>query len=464
MGEDGLPVSTVFRGASPMHHVQRDLIDPTLFYYHYRDHDKELRKLTEQIEPLFDDILKITCDSPAEAVQWGSNFDDMLTFPPFFEKEFVPWIRKAAEALGSRGKLVICHTDGENLGLMDLIPASGMHVAESICPYPMTKVPLDEYYRRWSDHLTLFGGIPSTIVIAENTPEDEFEAYLDGLFASVAPGRRMVVGIADQVPPTADFGRLIRIGERIEQEGRLPLEAGSFRPIRAEELSPPVEGAPQPVAEDEVFATLKNKVIEGDNSGIAEDVRQLLEKNLEPQDILNKGLIAAMEEVGRQFGASEVFIPEVLLSSRALTDAVAFLEPYLVSGADKNETKARVLIGTVKGDMHSIGKNMVVTMLKGLGFEVMDMGVDVSSQSFTEMVAEYKPDVLGLSALLTSTMPEMRNVITGLREQNLRDGVKVMVGGAPVSAGFAKDIGADGYAEDAVKAVALAKQLITGRE
>ncbi len=131
-----------------------------------------------------------------------------------------------------------------------------------------------------------------------------------------------------------------------------------------------------------------------------------------------------------------------------------------IPGQEKEEKKGRVLIGTVHGDLHSIGKNMVVTMLKGMGFEVMDMGVDVSSQNFLEMVAEFKPDVLGLSALLTTTMLEMRNVIAGLRERNLRDGVKVMIGGAPVSERFAREIGADGYAEDAIKAVALAKHLI----
>ncbi len=172
MGDDGVPVATALRGASPMHQVQRDLIDATLFYFHYRDHEKELRKLTGQMEPLFDEMLRISCDSPAEVVQWGSNFDDMLTYPPYFEKEFVPWIRKASEALEARGKLLVCHTDGENNGLMELIPETGMHVAESICPYPMTKVPLEEYSRRWSGRLTLFVGRPSTIVIADSTPED----------------------------------------------------------------------------------------------------------------------------------------------------------------------------------------------------------------------------------------------------------------------------------------------------
>ena len=460
MGEDGVPVATGLRGASPVHHIQRDMIDPTQFYFHYKDHQKEMRKLVDQIEHVYDDTLKISCESSADVVQWGSNFDDMLTYPPLFEKEFSPWIRKASEALGSVGKLVICHTDGENFGLMDLIRDSGMHVAESICPHPMTKVTLEDYYRHWSDKLTLFGGIPSTLVIADSTPEDEFEAYLDRLFQAVAPGRRMVVGIADQVPPAADFGRLVRIGERIEKEGRLPLEAGAFRPVTAKEIGLPEEASQQPPSSDQTFDALRNKVILGDNSAIGEVVQDLLEQGHHPQDILNLALVAGMEEVGRKFGAGEVFIPEVLLSARAMNHAFEVLESHLDLGEEGDRQKGKILIGTVQGDLHSIGKNIVVTMLKGVGFEVKDMGVDVSSQNFIEMVAEYKPDVLALSALLTTTMPEMKKVIEGLTQQNLRNRLKVIVGGAPVSESFARDIGADGYAADAMKAVALTKQLI----
>ena len=126
--------------------------------------------------------------------------------------------------LHAKGKKVICHCDGENLGLMELILDSGMDVAEAICPFPMTKVRIEEYYERWSGKLTLFGGIPSTLLLAEATSDEEFEAYLDHLFKVVAPGRRLILGIADTTPPYAIFDRLVRIGERVEKEGRLPLK------------------------------------------------------------------------------------------------------------------------------------------------------------------------------------------------------------------------------------------------
>jgi len=360
MGEDGVPVAAAFHGASPMHQIQRDLIDPTQFYFHYKDHHTLIRGLAARIEPLFERILEISAASPAEVVMWGANFDDMLTYPPYFAREIQPWIRRAAERLGTAGKLVMCHTDGENHGLMDLIRDSGMHIAESICPHPMTRVTLEEYYRRWSGHLTLFGGIPSTLTMPDQTTDQEFEAFLSHLFKAVAPGRRMVVGIADQVPPKADFGRLARIGERIAREGRLPLKPGGIRPLPAAGIAPAAGTAVQTAADDSAFAALREDVIAGDDGSAKRHVRELLARGRAARDILQQGLIAGMEVVGRQFGAGEVFIPEVLLASRAMSETMSVLEPLLAQDADR--VKGRVLIGTVRGDLHSIGKNLVATL------------------------------------------------------------------------------------------------------
>lgn len=460
MRDDGVPVVAHFHGASPMQQIQRDLIDATQFFIHYKDHQKKLRALVERMEPLYDKILKICCESPAQVVNWGSNFDDMLTYAPYFRQEIQPWVRKASETLGTAGKLLMCHTDGENFGLMDLIRDSGMHIAESICPAPMTKVTLAEYYRRWSGQLTLFGGIPSTIVLPE-TSEAEFEACLDELFRAVAPGTRMVVGIADQVPPNALFSRLQRIGERIETEGRLPLQAGGFRSAAVARSAPATAVASAPALGDVIFAQVKQDVLDGNNGVIREHVLALIGRGVPANDVLERGLIAAMEVIGRQFSTGEAFIPEVLLSARAMNEAVEALGPHLSGGAGTD--RGKVLIGTVAGDMHDIGKNMVVTMLKGVGFEVMDLGINVAREKFVETVAQFKPDILGLSALLTTTMTEMRNVISSLEAAQLRHTCKIMVGGAPVSENFAKQIGADGFAPDAFEAVTIAKQLIAQR-
>ncbi|HZP87043.1 MAG TPA: corrinoid protein [Burkholderiales bacterium] len=459
MREDGVPVAVGFFGASPMQQVQRDLIDATQFFFHYKDHYAQLRGLCERMEPLFDKILRITAASPAEVAQWGTNFDDMLTYPPYFEREILPWVRKASEVLGAAGKRVMCHTDGENRGLMDLIRDCGLHIAESICPAPMTNVGIAEYYARWSPHLTLMGGVPSTMLLPE-TSEAQFEACLDELFRAVAPGQRMVIAVADQVPPKAVFSRLQRIGERVEREGRLPLQAGSFRPAAATAAgaSAPRERTTS-MRDESLFAKVRQDVLDGNNAGIETDVMALVKQGIPAAEILDRGLIAAMDVIGKQFTSGEAFIPEVLLSARAMNRAVEALGPHLASQGEGQ--RGKVLIGTVAGDMHDIGKNMVVTMLKGVGFEVKDLGINVPRETFVKEVSEYRPDILGLSALLTTTMTEMRSVIQVLDEHELRRHCKVIVGGAPVSEPFAHEIGADGWAADAVAAVALAKQLIS---
>jgi hypothetical protein len=222
IGDDGLPVTFGMFAASPMHHIQKFLMDDATFQDHCRRYPRELAALAESLNPFFDQVLAIIADSPAEAVLWGSNFSDQLTPGPYFEREIVPWIRKAGGVLESRAKVLISHCDGENLGLLDAIKGSGMHVADAICPYPMTKVKIEDYYRSWSDRITIFGGIPSNLLIPEITPEEEFRAFVDNLFKAVAPGRRLILGVADSTPANASFDRLVRIGERVAHEGRLP--------------------------------------------------------------------------------------------------------------------------------------------------------------------------------------------------------------------------------------------------
>ncbi len=459
MREDGVAVARGFMGASPVHQIQRNLLDPTLFFFHYKDHYAKMLELAAKMEPIFDKTLQILCTSPAEVVWWGSNYDDMLTYPPYFQQEIVPWIRKASSHLAAAGKLLMGHTDGENEGLMDMIRDSGMHIAESICPMPMTKLTLAEYYRRWSPHLTLFGGIPATVVLPQ-TSEADFEACIDDVFKAVAPGNRMLLGVTDQVPPNAIFSRLQRIGDRIEREGRLPLAAGAFRPGPTPVASAQVKDAtpsPEPKVDD-TFAQVCLDVSKGSHKDIKAHVQALIDRGIKADAILEHGLIAAISEVGRRMATGEAFIPQVLLAARAMTAAMEVLEPLLAAGGETQ--RGKVLIGTVKGDMHDIGKNLVVTLLKGVGYEVRDLGINVSRETFCDAVAEFQPDVLGLSSLLTVTMVEMREVIKVLDERQLHGRCKVIVGGAAITEEFARQIGADGFVPSAHEAVALVKQLV----
>lgn len=459
VGVDGVACLMGTFCASPMQHIQRDLLEATEFFYEYKDHQTEMRRLAESIEHVYDQILEVVASSPAEVVLWGANYDDMITYAPYFKSEILPWLGKACSTLEEKGKLVICHCDGENLGLMDLIRDSGMHVAEAVCPYPMTKVRIEEYYQQWGDKLTIFGGIPQSLLLEETASEEEFQAYIDHFFKAVAPGSRIIVGIADTTPPNAVFDRLVRLGERVAKEGRLPLEAGGFRPVSATQITKGSVIATRTLP-DETFQVIQHDVFQGDHISIIAHVKEMLGKGTSAQEILHKGMISAMEVIGGKFKNGEVFIPEVLLSARAMNEALLVLEPYLAG--DKSEMSGKILIGTVRGDLHDIGKNMVSTMLRGAGFEIRDIGINVTSDAFVKEVAEFKPDVLGLSALLTTTMREMKNVIDALKKAGLRDKVKVIVGGAPVNEKFATDIGADGYGADAGDAIALVKRLLEG--
>lgn len=458
VGEDGVACTMVGLASSPMHHIQKEFLDATDFYYKYNDYREEMQALAERVGLFFEQALKIIAESPAEMVLWGANFDDMITYPAYFEKEIVPWIRKASQVLGEKGKIALCHCDGENFGLMDLIRDSGMHVAEAVCPYPMTKVRIEEYYRRWSDHLTLFGGVPSNMLLAESATDEEFESYLDHLFNAVAPGRRFILGIADTTPPNAVFDRLIRIGERVEKEARLPLEGGAHRPMSERQLEAAAGRIEAETAAGETFRDVHEDVLAGNHVDIKTHVQDLLDRGFSAKEILDRGMLSAMEVIGGRFRDGTVFIPEVLLSARAMNDALTVLEPHLAK--ERKEAGGKILIGTVRGDLHDIGKNMVITMLRGVGFDVVDLGINVPAEEFVKQVEAHKPQILGMSALLTTTMPEMKKVIEALAAQGLRQQVKVIVGGAPVNGKFARDIGADGYGADAGSSVDLAKQLL----
>jgi len=460
VGEDGVVAAGgASLAASPMHHIQKEFIDSTRFYFEYEDNYPLMQRLAERVGVYYDKVMKIIGDSPYEVVLWGANYDEMLTYPPYFAKEIAPWIKKVSDYLGERGKIVSTHTDGENQGLMDQIRDCGAHVAESVTPYPMTKVTIEEYYRRWRDSLTIMGGIPESILSPATATEEEFEAFMDNLFASVAPGDRLILGTADSTPPGASFDRLRRIGERTLTEGRLPLTAGDARPVSKSELQRAAARVSPEKTIDRRLLPVKEAIMDGDEDALTSVVAELLGEGYAARDILNDGMIGAMEVIGARFRTGELFIPDVLLAARAMNEGLRVLEPHLAEGKGAAE-EVRVLIGTVQGDMHDIGKNMVAIMLKGVGCEVKDIGINVTTDEFIRQTEEFNPHILGMSALLTTTMDQMKLVIDSLTERGIRDGVKVIVGGAPVNKKFAADIGADGYAADAGEAVSLVQGLV----
>jgi 5-methyltetrahydrofolate--homocysteine methyltransferase len=203
---------------------------------------------------------------------------------------------------------------------------------------------------------------------------------------------------------------------------------------------------------------LRQSVINGDLPRTQELVMQALAEQAPPERILKLGLISAMEEVGRRFECGEFFVPEMLVSARAMKSGLTLIRPFLTTA--KVEPIGRVVIGTVQGDLHDIGKNLVGMMLEGAGFEVIDIGTDVSAEKYVDAVREHHPHLVGCSALITTTMPHMQDVIQALSQAGVREMVKVMVGGAPVTEKYAAQIGADGYAQDAASAAICAKELM----
>lgn len=203
---------------------------------------------------------------------------------------------------------------------------------------------------------------------------------------------------------------------------------------------------------------LSDAIINGNADAARSITEQALKEGVEPIKIVNEYMIPAMNEVGRRYDCNEYFVPELLVSARAMKACLELVRPLLTGSGVKSA--GRVVIGTVKGDLHDIGKNLVAAMLEGGGFEVIDLGVNVSPEKFVEAVRQNDANIVAMSALLTTTMPAMKTTIEALKQAGIREKVKVLVGGAPITQKFADEIGADGYSENAPGAVSLAKKLL----
>lgn len=207
------------------------------------------------------------------------------------------------------------------------------------------------------------------------------------------------------------------------------------------------------------FKTINGMIVDGKFNDIEEQVQQAVDTGTDLNRLINDALISAMDIVGKRFSDGEIYVPEMLVSAKTMKLGLNIIKPLLKSG--ETENRGTIVLGTVKGDLHDIGKNLVTMMMEGAGFKIIDLGVDVKIENLVETLKKEKADILGLSALLTTTMPEMQNVIAVLKEAGLRKHVKVIVGGAPIDQVFADKIGADGYGKDAAAAVQLTRELMS---
>ena len=211
----------------------------------------------------------------------------------------------------------------------------------------------------------------------------------------------------------------------------------------------------------DMLETIQNMVIDGKFKDIEEAVQQAVDAGTDLNRLINDALISAMDVVGKKFADGSIYVPEMLVSATTMKRGLDIIKPLLTSG--ENQDRGTIVMGTVKGDLHDIGKNLVIMMMEGAGFKIIDLGVDVKIENLIESLKTEKADILGLSALLTTTMPEMQNVIEALEEAGLREQIKVIVGGAPIDQAFADTIGADGFGKDAVEAVQLCRDLVADK-
>lgn len=207
---------------------------------------------------------------------------------------------------------------------------------------------------------------------------------------------------------------------------------------------------------EELYLQMQDDLYDGIKEEIPQQVREALERGQSPQEVLDGGLVAGMDIVGVDFRDGILFVPEVLMAANAMKAGMEVLRPLLTETGAQRVGKA--IVGTVKGDIHDIGKNLVAMMLEGAGFEVINLGINVDADTFLKAIAEHQPDILGMSALLTTTMPYMKVVVDALGEEGIRDEIYVMVGGAPVTENFAREVGADAYGRDAAVSVEIAKR------
>ena len=211
----------------------------------------------------------------------------------------------------------------------------------------------------------------------------------------------------------------------------------------------------------DIIDSIREMVVSGKFRDIEKEVQGAVEGGADLNGLINDALISAMDIVGKRFADGDIFVPEMLVSARTMKLGLEIIKPLLQSG--EAEHRGTIVMGTVKGDLHDIGKNLVTMMLEGAGFQIIDLGVDMKIETLVDTVKKGGVDVIGLSALLTTTMPEMENSIAALAEAGLRDKVKVIIGGAPIDQGFADQIGADGFGADAVEAVQLARELVASK-
>ncbi len=423
------------------------------------EHPDEMHALIEYILEYRLQYVKMLIDGLQPDVifshdDWGTK--DSLFMKPEMWREFLkePY-RRFYGYIRSRGVVAIHHADSYLVPIVDDMAEIGIQVWQGTLP----ENDIPALQRHLNGRMTLMGGLGASIDREDSTPE-EILAYTHDALRRYCPGGHYIpsitYGIMGTVFPHVDP----YLNQGIDEyNAALHMPDMHLPPVpRRNTTAVSVSAAAQETAEEKVELSLMEHIAvaleHGQQKKLLQLCQQAIDDGYNPQEILSEGLVAGMTTLGEEFSANRVFVPEMLIAARCMTAATALLKPYMVGSS--NEIVGHVCLGTVQGDMHDIGKNLVKIMMEGSGIEVHDLGVDVSPEEFVDTAQKYHCGIIACSSLLTTTMQNMRKVVELTEERGIRDKVKIMVGGAPISQSFCDEIGADAYTEDAASAARVA--------
>ncbi len=423
------------------------------------EHPDEMHALIEYILEYRLQYVKMLIDGLQPDVifshdDWGTK--DSLFMKPEMWREFLkePY-RRFYGYIRSRGVVAIHHADSYLVPIVDDMAEIGIQVWQGTLP----ENDIPALQRHLNGRMTLMGGLGASIDREDSTPE-EILAYTHDALRRYCPGGHYIpsitYGIMGTVFPHVDP----YLNQGIDEyNAALHMPDMHLPPVpRRNTNAVPVSAVAQETVEEKVELSLMERIAaaleHGQQKKLLQLCQQAIDDGYNPQEILSEGLVAGMTTLGEEFSANRVFVPEMLIAARCMTAATALLKPYMVGSS--NEIVGHVCLGTVQGDMHDIGKNLVKIMMEGSGIEVHDLGVDVSPEEFVDTAQKYHCGIIACSSLLTTTMQNMRKVVELTEERGIRDKVKIMVGGAPISQSFCDEIGADAYTEDAASAARVA--------
>jgi corrinoid protein of di/trimethylamine methyltransferase len=380
----------------------------------------------------------------------------LLIHPKYLRKYVFPWYKKMGDVCRDKGIGWVFHSDGDCTEAMDDLIYCRFHGFNPIQPNCMD---IETVKQKWGKKLCLIGNLNLDSTLTLGTPED-VRAEVHERIRTIGPGGGYMVASSNSVTDYVPLANMKAMFDATFDFGRYPiqLEAGAVEgKIWTFQAKPKQEAGRMATALDidaYVSGLLANKV-----SDMVTRISQDITAGMEASDVVSEGLIPAMTKIGEKFQNGEIYIPEMMIAANTMSKTLDQFKDQLTGREEKK--LGTVVIGTVKGDLHDIGKNLVAMMLEGQGFSVVDLGVSVSAEQFVTAVTEKKPDIIALSALLTTTMVEMKYTISALEEAGFRSSVKIIVGGAPVTQAFADQIGADGYAYDSPGAAQICKTLIS---